>query len=78
VLRLNRNLQTGSSLLGRKIFLAWGKDVDDLTRTACDRLLVLDIDGKTLTGYTAKYYACVDDQLQKIIKETGRFYKQGE
>lgn len=77
VLRMNRNLQTGSSLLGRKIFLSWGTDVNNLTKTACDSLLVLDIGGR-LTGYTAKYLACIDGQLQKIIKAVSPFYNRGE
>lgn len=71
VLRLNRNLQTGSSLVGNKIFLAWGNDVNKLAgaMTICDR---------NLFETSSEHLACVDRQLQKIIKVVSPFYKLGE
>jgi len=72
VLRLDHNLQTGSPLLGKKIFIGWGGDLEALTGKACDRF-VESLLGED-KGYSTKHRACIDDQLLKIIGEVGRFY----
>lgn len=71
VLRMNRNLQTGSALLGREIFLVWGADLEALTGV-CDKLVDSSMGFKI---YSTKHRACIDQQLQKLIGEIGQFYK---
>lgn len=72
VLRLDRNLQTASPLLGKKIFLGWGKDLEALTGNACDKFINSSLPG--FKTYSTKHRICIDQQLQKLIGEVGRFY----
>jgi len=73
VIRLDRNLKTASPLLGKKIFLGWGGDLEALTGKACDKFT--EHDGSLgQIYYTTKHRVCIDKQLQKLIGEVGRFY----
>ncbi len=72
VLRLDHNLQTASLLLGKKIFLGWGSDLEALTGKACNKFVGSSILGDK--SYSTKHRACIDNQLQKIIGEVNGFY----
>jgi len=71
VLRLDHNLQTASSLLGKKIYLGWGGDLEALTGKACDKFVDSSVG---FNIYSTEHRICIDEQLQKLIGEVGRFY----
>jgi hypothetical protein len=73
VIRLDRNLQTASSLLGKKIFFGWGSDLDALTGKVCEKF-ALSPTTDEYRYYTTKHRVCIDEQLQKLIGEVARFY----
>jgi uncharacterized protein YecT (DUF1311 family) len=73
VLRLDRNLQTASPMLGKKIFLGWGNDLEALTGKACDKFVDSSMMG--LKIYSTKHRICIDQQLQNLIGEVGRYYQ---
>lgn len=71
VVRLDSNIQTASTLLGKKIYLGWGSDLEGLTGKACDKFVDSSVGFKI---YSTEHRICIDQQLQKLIGEVGRFY----
>lgn len=72
VIRLDRNLQTASPLLGKEIYLGWGSDLEALTRKTCDKFV--EHAPKETDFYSTKHRICIDGQLQKLVDEVGHFY----
>jgi len=68
IVRFDENLNTGSKLVGKKVFLPWAEDIAGLTKDCTAQ------SDKSLLS-TTEHYICVDTQLKRLIETVQRFYQ---